>query len=83
MKKFIAVLLAVLMICSVMTAAFSVFAEEGATDVTVVEDETQAEETQTEMPQWLTNLINRLMQVLTKLLVKFGIKIAIRDAIGF
>lgn len=28
------------------------------------------------MPEWLVGLINRLMQVFTKLLIKFGIKLA-------
>lgn len=35
------------------------------------ENEEQVQET----PSWLTELIDRLMQVLTKLLIKFGIKI--------
>ena len=28
------------------------------------------------MPTWLVELIDRLMQVLTKLLIKFGLKLA-------
>lgn len=33
------------------------------------------EEQVQENPSWIDNLIERLMQVLTKLLIKFGIKI--------
>ena len=75
MKKVIAILLAMLMLCSVMTVAFSVFAEEAPS----VSEEASTEETKTEeKADWFTELVNRLMQVFAKLLAKFGIKLALK-----
>ena len=76
MKKFLAVLLAALMLCSVMSVA--VFATAGA-DVTTTAPATtgnDAGDQKTELPSWLTELIARLKAVLMKILIKLGIKIA-------
>ena len=82
MKKVLAVLLAVTLLFSVMAVGFVAFAEGGDTVVTeeAKPDETGAEEgnSNSDMPNWLTNLINRLMEVLQKLLIKFGIKLALK-----
>ena len=84
MKKLLAVLLAVTMLFSVMAVGFVAFAEG---EDTVATDTTPAGDTQdtgdtagqkSDMPGWLTNLINRLMVVLTKVLTKLGIKFALK-----
>lgn len=84
MKKVLAVLLAVVMLFSVMAVGFVAFAEgEGtaATDTAATGDaQTTGDnaEQKSDMPDWLTNLINRLMVVLTKVLTKLGIKFALK-----
>lgn len=68
MKKFLAVLLAALMIFSVMAVGVVAVAEgtTGSTD-----DGGH----KTELPDWLVELIARIKQVIAKILLKFGIKI--------
>ncbi len=82
MKKVLAVLLAVTLLFSVMAVGFVAFAEGGDTVVTdtAASDEAQSENSQDkdETPAWLTNLINRLVVVLTKVLAKLGIKLALK-----
>lgn len=68
MKKFLAVLLAALMIFSVMAVGV----------VAVAEDTTAGTADgghKTELPDWLVELIARIKQVIVKLLLKLGIKI--------
>lgn len=68
MKKFLAVLLAALMIFSVMAVGV----------VAAVEGTTASADNgghKTELPDWLVELIARIKQVIAKLLLKFGIKI--------
>jgi len=84
MKKVLAVLLAVIMLFSVMAVGFVAFAEgedTAATD-TVATGDTQDTgdnaEQKSDLPDWLTELINRLMVVLTKVLTKLGIKFALK-----
>lgn len=81
MKKVLAVLLAVTLLFSVMAVGFVAFAEGGDTTVTepAQTDEGAADESKDDMPSWLTNLINRLMVVLTKVLTKLGIKLALKS----
>ena len=87
MKKILAVLLAVMMIFSAMSVACIVYAEDTAPveDVTVIDngDDTGAADgdTATEYPSWLTELINRLIVVFTKLMTKLGIKLALKGII--
>jgi len=80
MKKLIAVLLAVTLLFSVMAVGFVAFAEGGDTTVTdqAQPSETNTDENKDNTPSWLTNLINRLMVVLTKVLTKLGIKFALK-----
>ena len=80
MKKVLAVLLAVTLLFSVMAIGFVAFAEGGDTVVTdaPATDDGAAEESKDDTPTWLTNLINRLMEVLTKVLTKLGIKFALK-----
>jgi hypothetical protein len=83
MKKVLAVLLAVTLLFSVMAIGFVAAAETGDTTVTAQADTGAdagtATEKKNDYPDWLNNLINRLMEVLTKLLVKFGLKAAIKN----
>ena len=81
MKKVLAVLLAVTLLFSVMAVGFVAFAEGGDTTVTepAQTDDGAADESKDDMPSWLTNLINRLMVVLTKVLTKLGIKVALKS----
>ncbi len=80
MKKVLAGLLAVTLLFSVMAIGFVAFAEGGDTVVTdaPAADDGQAEESDDSTPAWLTNLINRLMEVFTKVLTKLGIKLALK-----
>ena len=80
MKKVLAVLLAVTLLFSVMAVGFVAFAEGNDTVVTdaPADDDGQAEESDDSTPAWLTNLINRLMEVFTKVLTKLGIKLALK-----
>jgi len=84
MKKVLAVLLAVVMLFSVMAVGFVAFAEgeDAAVTDTVATGDAQTTgdnaEQKSDMPDWLTNLINRLMFVLTKVLTKLGIKFALK-----
>lgn len=80
MKKVLAVLLAVVMLFSVMAVGFVVFAEGGDTTVSdqAQPSESNPDEKKNDMPDWLTNLINRLTFVLTKVLAKLGIKLALK-----
>lgn len=82
MKKLIAVLLAVLMLASTCGMAIIAFAEDEALPA---QEEVIDEGTQEEggidlsgYPDWLVELIDRLIQVLTKLLVKLGIKLQLK-----
>ena len=82
MKKLIAVLLAMLMLASTCGMAIVAFAEDVAqpTQEEVIDDGA-AEVTEidlSEYPDWLVELIDRLIQVFTKLLVKFGIKLSLK-----
>ena len=81
MKKVLAVLLAVTLLFSVMAVGFVAFAEGGDTAVAgpAQTDEGAADEGGDDMPSWLTNLINRLMEVLTKVHTKLGIKFALKS----
>lgn len=66
MKKVLAVLLAVIML-------FSVVAIGVAAETTTAA--TGEEGSNVQLPEWLTNLIARLKQVIAKLLLKLGIKL--------
>ncbi len=79
MKKVLAVLLAVALLFSVMAVGFVAFAEGGdtAAQEPAATGEGAADEGKDETPSWVTNLINRLMFVLTKVLAKLGIKLAL------
>ena len=68
MKKVLAVVLAVMMLFSVI--AIGVAAVE--TTTSVAEDSGAT----VKLPEWLTELIARLKQVIAKLLFKLGIKIS-------
>lgn len=68
MKKVLAVVLAVMMLFSVI--AIGVAAVETTTSVAEDGGET------VKLPEWLTELIARLKQVIAKLLFKLGIKIS-------
>ncbi len=68
MKKFLAVLLAALMIFSVMAVGVVAVAEDTTTG-------TADGGHKTELPDWLVELIARIKQVIVKLLLKLGIKI--------
>lgn len=68
MKKVLAVVLAVMMLFSVI--AIGVAAVETTTGVAEDGGET------VKLPEWLTELIARLKQVIAKLLFKLGIKIS-------
>ncbi len=68
MKKFLAVLLAALMIFSVMAVGVVAVAETGTTSG-------GDSGNKTELPNWLVELIARIKQVIAKLLFKLGIKI--------
>ena len=70
MKKFLAVLLAALMLFSVM--AVGVYAVAGDVTTTNAADDGG---NKTELPDWLVELIARIKQVIAKLLFKLGIKI--------
>ncbi len=80
MKKVLAILLAVTLLFSVMAVGFVAFAEGGDTSVAeqAQTDEGAADENKDDTPAWLTNLINRLVAVLTKVLTKLGIKFALK-----
>ncbi len=70
MKKFLAVLLAALMIFSVMAVGVVAVTETG-TDANSDSGE------KVELPNWLVELIARIRQVIAKLLLKLGIKISL------
>ena len=80
MKKMLAILLAVTLLFSVMAIGFVAYAE--GTDTTVTEpaatEEGDTDDGASNTPTWLTDLINRLMVVLTKVLTKLGIKFALK-----
>lgn len=80
MKKVLAVLLAVTLLFSVMAVGFVAFAEGDDTVVTEAPaaDNGQADESDDSTPTWLTNLINRLVEVFTKVFAKLGIKFALK-----
>ncbi len=84
MKKLLAVLLAVTMLFSVMAVGFVAFAEgedAAVTDTAATgetQDNTDGAEKKSDLPDWLTELIDRLMVVLTKVLTKLGIKFALK-----
>ncbi|MCQ2462348.1 MAG: hypothetical protein MJ177_02945 [Clostridia bacterium] len=83
MKKLIAVLLTVLMLVSACGMALVACAEEDIQpgQEEVIDDGTQ-ESTGidlSEYPDWLVELIERLVQVFTKLLIKFGIKLQLKS----
>lgn len=69
MKKFLAVLLAALMIFSVMAVGVVAVAEDTTTGTAADGGH------KTELPDWLVELIARIKQVVAKILLKFGIKI--------
>lgn len=66
MKKVLAVLLAVIML-------FSVVAIGVAAETTTAAGGEEGSNVQ--LPEWLTNLIARLKQVIAKILLKLGIKL--------
>ena len=70
MKKFLAVLLAALMIFAVMAVGVVAVTETG-TDANSDSGE------KVELPNWLVELIARIRQVIAKLLLKLGIKISL------
>ena len=76
MKKFLAVLLAALMVFSVM--AVGVVAASGEVTTTTTADDSG---NTTELPTWLTELIARIKQVIAKLLFKLGIKLSWFDTV--
>lgn len=84
MKKLLAVLLAVIMLFSVMAVGFVAFAEgedTAATDTAPAgdaQDTGDSAEQKSDMPSWLTRLIERLTFVITKVLTKLGIKFALK-----
>ncbi len=69
MKKVLAVLLAVMMLFSVVAIGV---AAETASDTTNASGDAG---NNVKLPQWLTELIARIKQVIAKLLLKFGIKL--------
>lgn len=77
MKKFLAVLLAALMVFSVM--AVGVVAASGEITTTSTADDGG---NKTKLPTWLTELIARIKQVIAKLLLKLGIKFSWFDKIA-
>ena len=75
MKKVLAVLLAVMMLFSVV--AIGVAAETSANTTAASGDAGD----DVKLPEWLTNLIARLKQVIAKLLLKIGIKLNWKNGI--
>ena len=73
MKKFLAVLLAVLMIFSVMSVAVFAVAEGDVAATTTVDDSGNQND---DLPDWLVELIARIKQVIAKILFKLGIKLS-------
>ncbi len=72
MKKFLAVLLAALMIFSVMSVGVFAVAENDVAGTTgTVDDGNQ----KNDLPDWLVELIARIKQVIAKILFKLGIKL--------
>ena len=69
MKKVLAVLLAVMMLFSVVAVGV---AAEASTNTTAASGDAG---NNVKLPQWLTELIARIKQVIAKLLLKFGIKL--------
>ena len=81
MKKVLAVLLAITMLFSVMAVGFVAFAEGEDTSASETADngDTQTtDEKKNDNPAWLNRLIERLTFVFNKLLLKFGIKLALK-----
>ena len=74
MKKFLAVLLAALMIFSVMSVGVFAVAE---TDTTGTNDTVDDGDQKNDLPGWLVELIARIKQVIAKILFKLGIKWAL------
>lgn len=74
MKKFLAVLLAALMIFSVMSVGVFAVAE---TDTTGTTDTVDDGDQKNDLPDWLVELIARIKQVIAKILLKLGIKWAL------
>ncbi len=72
MKKFLAVLLAALMIFSVMSVGVFAVAEN---DVTGTTDTVDDGNRKNDLPDWLVELIARIKQVIAKILFKLGIKL--------
>lgn len=70
MKKFLAVLLAALMIFSVMSVGVFAVAETGTTSPADSGDQ------KNDLPDWLVELIARIKQVIAKILFKLGIKLS-------
>lgn len=73
MKKFLAVLLAALMIFSVMSVGVFAVAEGDVAGTTTVDD---SGDQKNDLPDWLVELIARIKQVIAKLLFKLGIKLS-------
>lgn len=76
MKKFLAVLLAALMLFSVMAVGVVAVAD---TTTTAAADDSGSK---SDLPSWLTELITRIKQVIAKLLLKLGIKLSWFDKIA-
>lgn len=72
MKKFLAVLLAALMIFSVMSVGVFAVAENDVTGTTNAVDDGNRKN---DLPDWLVELIARIKQVIAKILFKLGIKL--------
>ncbi len=72
MKKFLAVLLAALMIFSVMSVGVFAVAENDVTGTTNTVDDGNRKN---DLPDWLVELIARIKQVIAKILFKLGIKL--------
>ena len=73
MKKFLAVLLAALMIFSVMSVAVFAVAEGEVATTSVTDDSGDQKD---DLPDWLVELIARIKQVIAKILFKLGIKLS-------
>lgn len=78
MKKFLAVLLAALMLFSVMAVGVVAVADT-TTATTAAADDSGSK---SDLPSWLTELIARIKQVIAKLLLKLGIKLSWFDKIA-
>ena len=79
MKKIIAVLIAVMIVLSAATMAFVAFAETTSAEATTLAADDDEGKTidLSGYPEWLQELITRLVEVFTKLMLKLGLKISI------